>query len=125
MKKRPTRETTKPSAIPEPNSAIVTDTTPKGNCLRLSPRQARVLYALELRANQLMPWLWREEVDRVAKASNGPDVVFRLRGKLGDDAIDTQIVEAVDSDGKPSRPGRYRLTGIGLARLAKSDWRPA
>ena len=92
---------------------------PRHPNLSLSPRQARVLHALELRANQLMPWLRREEVDRVARASNGPDVVMKLRSKLGGDAIDTQIVDVTDSDGRPSRPGRYRLTGIGLARLAQ------
>lgn len=101
----------------EPSSLEISVSEKSGRSLSL--RQARVLHALELRANQLAPWLWREEVDRVAGASNGPDVVFRLRGKLGDDAIDTQIVETVDSDGKPSRPGRYRLTGIGLMRLAQ------
>ena len=96
------------------NSAHSTDKP-----LRLSPRQARVLAALRAALERSSPWVPREQIDAIAHASNGPDVVARLRAKLGDDAIDMQRVEVLDYDGRPSNPGRYRLTPVGLRRLAE------
>lgn len=90
-----------------------------GKHLRLSPRQDRVLRALLAALEKTNPWISRERIDAVARASNGPDVVARLRAKLGDDAILTERVEVLDYDGRPSNPGRYRLTPVGLRRLAE------
>lgn len=83
--------------------------------LRLSPRQERVLTALSATAG----WIAREALDRIAGASNSPDVVLRLRRKLGDDAIDMRQVDALDRDNRPCRPGQYRLTAQGRQRLAQ------
>ncbi|WP_091570760.1 winged helix-turn-helix domain-containing protein [Oryzisolibacter propanilivorax] len=83
--------------------------------LRLSPRQSRVLDALTTTAG----WIAREALDRIAGASNSPDVVMRLRRKLGDDAIDMRQVDALDRDNRPCRPGQYRLTEQGRQRLAQ------
>lgn len=85
---------------------------------RLSPRQARVIDAL--RAGR---WIPRWEVDQIARASNGPDIIARLRNRLGDDAIETRIVERTDSDGRSCWPGEYRLTGTGFLRLQEADYR--
>lgn len=80
--------------------------------LKLTPRQARVIHAL-LPGN----WISRESLDRIAGASNSPDTVKKLRRKLGHDAIETQLHNTFDRDGRPTRPGRYRLTDIGRERL--------
>lgn len=86
------------------------DSTGKG--LRLSPRQSRVINAL--RPGQ---WVKRETMDRIAGSSNAPDVIHRLRHKLGDDAIEMRLVDGIDRDGKPCKTGCYRLTAAGLERL--------
>lgn len=80
--------------------------------LRLSPRQSRVVDAL--RPGQ---WVKREAMDRIAGSSNSPDVIYRLRHKLGDDAIEMELVDGIDQDGLPCRTGRYRLTAVGRERL--------
>lgn len=49
----------------------------------------------------------REDADCIARASNGPDVVFQLR-KRGIE-IDTELRAFVTSDGDPSRYGVYHL----------------
>lgn len=79
---------------------------------RLSPRQARVLDAL-----RPGHWVDREPLDRIAGSSNSPDVVWKLRHKFGQDAIDMELVDGTDRDGKPCRTGRYRLTEQGRTRL--------
>lgn len=81
---------------------------------RFTPRQAR---ALEM----LKPghWITREQLDRGAGASNSPDLIQQLRRKLGYDGIEMEHFEATDRDGRPCRPGRYRLTEQGGARLAQ------
>ena len=80
---------------------------------KLSPRHARVIQAL-LPGN----WIVREALDRVAGSSNGPDVIYQLRGKFGHDAIESERIEAIDRDGKACQVGRYRLTEQGRQRLA-------
>lgn len=69
--------------------------------LNSSPRHARVLMALAARP------LMREELDAVAGASNGPEIVSALRASGW--AIRCDRVERTDRDGKPCRPGRYTL----------------
>ncbi len=80
--------------------------------LRLSPRQSRVVDAL-----RPGHWVKREAIDRTAGSSNGPDIIYRLRQKLGDDAIEMQLIDGIDRDGLLCRTGRYRLTAVGLERL--------
>lgn len=87
--------------------------------MALTPRQARVLHALELTTS----WIAREAIDRIAGASNGPDVISRLRHKLGNDAIDMERFDTVDRDGRPAKPGHYRLTDMGRQRLAEMRMR--
>ncbi|MDD2729307.1 helix-turn-helix domain-containing protein [Malikia sp.] len=81
---------------------------------RLSPRQARVLDAL-----RPGHWVDREPLDRIAGSSNSPDVIWKLRRKLGQDSIDMELIDGTDRDGRPCRTGRYRLTEQGRARLAR------
>lgn len=80
---------------------------------RLTQRQSRLLAALLSK-----DWILREEVDRISGASNGPQIISELRRKLtGDDGIDMRQIEATDRDGRPCRPGQYRLNEVGRARL--------
>jgi hypothetical protein len=83
----------------------------------LSPRETRVIQALL--ESQL--WKWREEIDRIAGASNGPHIIMMLRRKVtGNDGIEMEQVDSIDRDGKHCRPGRYRLTEAGRLRAAKA-----
>lgn len=66
-----------------------------------SPRQVRVLQALLGRS------ITRKECDAIARASNGPDVIFGLRGHGLQ--VETTLVDCQDFDGKPSRFARYWL----------------
>ena len=81
---------------------------------RFTPRQSR---ALEM----LKPghWITREHLDRGAGASNSPDLIKQLRHKLGPSGIEMEHFDALDRDGKPCRPGRYRMTDQGRERLAQ------
>ena len=88
---------------------------PQTKPIRFTMRQQRVLDALMTTAGSLP----RELVDRIAGASNGPSVIARLRAKLGHDAIETSLAEVTDRDGRTARPGRYRLTDEGRARLVQ------
>lgn len=81
---------------------------------RFTPRQARALTVL-----LTGQWITRETMDRTTGASNAPDVIQQLRRKLGYDAIEMERLDATDRDGRPCRPGRYRLTEQGGARLAQ------
>ena len=74
--------------------------------------QARVLDAL-----RPGHWVDREPLDRIAGSSNSPDVVWKLRHKFGQDAIDMELIDGTDQDGLPCRTGRYRLTEQGRDRL--------
>lgn len=84
-----------------------------------TPRQQRVLTALW----NTEGWIWREALDRIAKASNSPEVVRRLRREYLIE-IDMVREEVIDADGRPSRPGRYRLTDKGRAILVATGWTP-
>ncbi len=60
----------------------------------------------------------REDVDRIARASNGPDIIHRLRHKGA--AIVTDLVPHITADGERSRHGLYSLTRDG--RRAVREW---
>lgn len=84
---------------------------------RFTPRQTRVLVALADAGG----WVSREEVDRIAGASNGPQIIMELRRKVaGHDGIEMQRTEVQDRDGKFCKPGRYRLTLSGRERVQKA-----
>lgn len=82
---------------------------------QMTPRQARVADAL-LRSEG---WISREAIDRIAGASNGPEVIRQLRQRLGREAIEMQRVDAIDRDGQLCKPGRYRITPEGRVKLAE------
>lgn len=83
--------------------------------LKLCPRQLRVARTLFLAGER---WTWREDIDRIAGASNGTAIISALRRKGV--KIDMQKVKRIDRDGKPCNPGRYRLKQKGFAVLVSS-----
>jgi len=92
------------NAVPSALDRTVFNKAPK-----FTPRQKRALWGLWNRS------LMRGELNRVAGASNGPQVIFELRGKGID--IHCEKVEVVDRDGKPCLAGKYTLTNAGRATL--------
>lgn len=81
----------------------------------MTPRQERVIRALVGTGE----WTSREAIDRIAGASNGPEVIRQLRQRFGYDAIQMERVTVVDRDGLLTQPGRYRLTDTGRQCLAE------
>lgn len=84
----------------------------------LCPREARVIHALLTGG-----WVTREQMDATAAASNAPDILRRLRDKLGDhskEIILTKRERLIDCDGRPVFPGRYMLATEGRKALLKS-----
>lgn len=69
----------------------------------LTPRARRILLAL------LAGDRTREEIDRAAGASNGPDEILRIRQHFGL-SIPCQRKGSKDRDGQPVQVGIYRLT---------------
>lgn len=67
-----------------------------------NPRHLRVINSLLIRPRK------REEIDRIAGASNGPDLIAELRRRYLD--VPCDIVPGYDSDGLPVRFGIYNLT---------------
>ena len=86
-------------------------------CKPFTPRQGRVIHALL----QTSGWIARESIDRIAGASNGPEVIRQLRKRFGYAAIEMQRIDVVDRDGLPAQPGRYRLTALGRQRIAEME----
>ena len=78
-----------------------------------TPRQRRVMAVLW----NAIGWISRESIDRIARASNGPEVIRQLRHTHGV-GIDMQRIEVMDADGLASNPGRYQLTRKGREALA-------
>lgn len=81
-----------------------------------NPRQLRVIAALRCRP---MP---REQLDREAGASNGPDLVADLRSRGLDLPCDR--VPCLDRDGREVKRGIYSLTLRDRIRIARwLSWR--
>ncbi len=100
----------------KPRNAELSARKNSANTNTMTPRQARVIHALSNTAG----WLWREQIDRIAGASNGPEVIRQLRCKLtGYEGIAMEQVDVTDRDGRHAKPGRYRLTEAGRLRLAE------
>ena len=74
-----------------------------------NPRLLRAIHALMTRPTM------REEIDRIAGASNGPDVIAHLRA-LGL-TLPCDRLSILDRDGKISRPGIYSLTDFDRIKL--------
>ena len=70
--------------------------------LRLSARQRRALVALLERPRS------REEIDKIAGVSNGPDLIAQLRSRGL--KVHCESVEHIDRDGKRGRHGVYHLS---------------
>lgn len=84
----------------------------------LCPREARVIHALLSGG-----WVTREQMDATAAASNAPDILRRLRNRLGDskkELILTKRERVIDCDGRPVFPGRYALATEGRKALLES-----
>ena len=98
----------------EPSAPNSTNSTAaNSHTARLTPRQSRLIIALL----QTQEWISRESVDRIAGASNGPQIILELRRKVtGHDGIEMQKAEATDRDGRACKPGRYRLSTLGRDR---------
>lgn len=67
-----------------------------------NPRQLRVIDALLMRARS------RTEIDHIAGASNGPEVIAQLR-RLGL-TIPCELIQAIDRDGLSVSYGLYKFT---------------
>lgn len=63
--------------------------------------------------------VFREELDKIAGCSNGPELVAELRRRGLE--IPCEPVKRLDKDGKPCRPGVYSLTDDDRLKIAK--WR--
>lgn len=66
-----------------------------------NPRHLRVVSALWVRPRK------REEIDRIAGASNGPEIIAELRRRGLD--VPCQRTPAIDRDGYPIRFGVYEF----------------
>lgn len=84
----------------------------KGSMPTLSMPQARVLKAL-----MQQRWIRRQEIDQIAGKSNGPDVIMKLRRKGL--SIFCSRQQALDRDGQPCHPGRYRLEAVSRGLAAR------
>ena len=109
--------TQKKNAQPHKNAELsATDTGRNPTSIKcMTPRQERVTKAMV----QSNGWITREAIDRIAGASNGPEVIRQLRRRFGYDAIEMERISVVDRDGLPAQPGRYRLTTAGRQHLAE------
>ena len=71
---------------------------------RINQRERRALDAL---------WrgpVMREALDKQVGCSNGPELVRRLIAKgIG---ISCTLVDSIDRDGRPCKPGQYELTDV-------------
>ncbi len=78
-----------------------------------NPRYLRVLAALLTRART------REEIDRIAGASNGPDAIANLRalGLPKPRCLPCERTPCFDRDGQEVRRGVYWLTPAGRRRV--------
>lgn len=72
-----------------------------------NPRHLRAIFALLQRPRP------REEIDRIAGCSNGPELIAELRRRGLDEGLPCTRIHFVDRDGKVCRPGVYSLTAQG------------
>lgn len=79
----------------------------------VNPRYLRILAALLVRSRS------REEIDRIAGASNGPDAIAELRalGLPKPDCLPCEKTPTFDRDGKEVKRGVYYLTDKGRYRV--------
>ena len=88
------------------------DSTTKAACKFTgtnNPRHLRVINSVLMRSRK------REEIDTIAGASNGPELIAELRRRGLDFPCDR--VPAIDRDGYPIRYGVYHLTDADRRKL--------
>lgn len=108
MKSAQPHTNAEPGALDSADSTV--DATKRHH---LTPRQTRLLNALLSTEG----WVSRERVDRISGASNGPQIILEVRRKVtGHDGIEMRKESAIDRDGRPCKPGRYRLSAPGRER---------
>jgi hypothetical protein len=93
---------------PDPTKAE--SSAPNKRNFKLTPRQARVCEAFAKCCK-----LWREDVDRIAGSSNGPEVMRQLKKKGLLWQCDR--IKKIDRDGNPCEPGIYSIVGSGWETL--------
>jgi len=78
-----------------------------------NPRLIRIIAALMIRPRS------REEVDRIAGASNGPAAIAEIRalGLPSPECLPCERVPGVDRDGQRVKHGVYSLTPAGRERV--------
>lgn len=83
-----------------------------------NPRYLRILAALLVRPRS------REDVDRIAGASNGPDAISALRalGLPKPDCLACERTPCYDRDGQEVMRGIYWLTPEGRSRARVDAW---
>jgi hypothetical protein len=92
------------SLIAELTLGATKDCTPKAGKFTGTgnPRHLRVIYSLEIRPRK------REDIDHIAGASNGPELIAELRRRGLE--IPCHRAPAIDRDGFPVKYGVYSLT---------------
>ena len=93
-----------------PDTTKAESSAPNKRNFKLTARQSRLCEAFAKRSK-----LWREEVDRIAGASNGPEIMLQLKGKGL--AWQCDRIKKVDRDGNPCEPGIYFIVGNGWETL--------
>jgi hypothetical protein len=76
-----------------------------------NPRHLRVIPALQ-RSQQP-----RQALDAIAGCTNSPELVAELRRRGLE--IPCRRIDAIDRDGRPCKPGVYRLTDADRRKLAR------
>lgn len=93
-----------------PDTSKPVSSAPKQRKFKLTPRQRRLCEEFATGRK-----LWREDVDRIAGASNGPNVMSQLKRK----GLKWQCdhIKKIDCDGEPCEPGLYSIVGSGWETL--------
>ncbi|MBS7348722.1 MAG: helix-turn-helix domain-containing protein [Comamonas sp.] len=87
--------------------------------IRFTARELRALQRL-----QQYPEVNRLDLDAYLAANNSPDVIQKLRHKLGEDAILTVRFPVVNAFGEKAQAGKYILTEAGHASIARMGGLP-
>lgn len=105
---------TQNKAAPGATGTAFSDTNTQAHSTKpkLTPREIRALMCLIRRPH------YREELDKNAGCSNGPELVGQLRRKGL--AIKCKRVTKLDRDGRECRPGLYSLSAD--AALMAKEW---
>jgi hypothetical protein len=111
--KKPPRHDQAPGAAEEQDRIPRKSTARASFCGTENPRHLRILAALLARART------REDIDRIAGASNGPAAIAELRalGLPKPACLPCERTPCFDRDGREVRRGVYWLTPAGRRRV--------